>query len=548
MTRTFRNCLACLSLTQIVAAPALCLLDVASSSAQRPPIAKAKGPENHTLLKRTIDGGYFIARPLKDEYDRLVERLRLLKSEIDNGRTTGAAALKELQEMQFMLDALRAEIEAKKVLVPVAHSQTETEAVTFDLGPERCLLITAEDVRVVGWDQPGVKCELEKIVLSAEDKPAAAELQAIKLVHRHGRDTEKVGRTWEERKADEEKYFASEAGKQLTPEARERFRQRGDDIFLSWSHFADLQGKDIDTLEIDGLTYEQGNRQLQVEVSYDNGKQVGSEWHRHAKLTIYVPKANFVAITSGGVHNWGLIDVSNLNASLVLSSSGVHKTAANEPFQVRSLDGSLRVKQVPLDVIDGVTGNVNITATMDLSDRGTSHSGGRMIGTRQPPLACICKNVGGDFVGWFGRVDVQLEGIQGRIDVHNEFGDTRVAVTGRPTDAAHRLVSESGRVELSLARSAWGDFPIWAATQAGTFRCTAPQTFLTDFNVGTQDTDGARRGWVGLRRPSANPRQFDVNDFLASAARPGLALRGKDRSPGFDLISRGGSIVIDTAP
>jgi hypothetical protein len=548
------NLTARIRLAQRSAAPtaafASCVLLFAHVSAQQLPLAKAQAPENHTLLKQTIDGGYFIARPLKDEYDRLVERLRLLKSEIDRGQTTGAAAVKELGELQTALAGLRAEIEAKKVLVPLAHIRTATQTVTFDLGPERRLFITAEDVHVVGWDQPQVKCELEKSVLSADENPADAELEAIKLVHRHSRDTQKVGRSLAETQADEEKFLASDDGKKLTPEAREQRRQLVEDIFLSWAHFADFQDKEIDLLEIEGLTHPQGNRQIRTEVSYDKGKTNSAEWRRHARLTVFVPQANFVAITSGGVHNWSRIDIRDLKASLVLASHGTFRTASDEPFQVRSLEGSLRVKQVPLDLIDGVTGNVNIVATVDHSIRVTSWGTGTgaIVGTRYPPLPCVCKNVGGDLVGWFGRVDVQLEGIQGRIDVRNEFGDTKLTIAGPPSQAAHRIISESGRIELSLSRKEWGDFPLWAVTQAGTFRSSAPREFLEEFNVTTKDDAGAQRAWVGLRRGRGRAAPFDPTDFQNLATRLRLALAGDERVPGFDLISRGGAVVVDAQP
>jgi hypothetical protein len=241
------------------------------------------------------------------------------------------------------------------------------------------------------------------------------------------------------------------------------------------------------------------------------------------------------------------MDVQNVKASLVLSSNGTHKTADSEPFQVRNLTGSLLVRQVPLDVIDGVTGNVNIVGTVELSGTSTRHSGGAVVGMREPALACSGKNVSGDFVAWFQRVDLQLEKIGGRIDVRNEFGDTKLQVDGAPSQAAHRIISESGRIEMSLGRRAWGDFPLWALTQCGTFRSTTPQEFLQEFNFGTADTDGARRSWVGLRR-ARDRANFDPRDFLNSAARPGLALRGADRAPGFDLISRGGSVVVLTTP
>src|SRR5262245_55837945 len=318
----------------------------AGADAQVREQAKVQAPADHVMLKRTVSGGYFVTKSLKDEYERAVNRLQSLKADIDGARTTGAAALRERAERQGKLDGLRTEIEGKKVFVPIAQAETDTETVTFELGPERCLLIAADDVHVVGWEQSGVKCELVKTALSVDGKRDEAELAAIKLVHRHSHDRQKVGRTKAEVEADEKKFLESEAGQALTPEGREQRARLVEEIRGSWDHLRDFQGKEIDLLEIEGLTYQQGNRQFGTEIAHAAGRTMGSEWRRHARLTVYVPACNHVAVTGGGIHNLTCMDVQSLKASLVLWSSGTNKSAHSELFQVRGLEGSLTSRQI----------------------------------------------------------------------------------------------------------------------------------------------------------------------------------------------------------
>lgn len=517
-------------------------------NAQELPRASAKAPENHVALKKTVSGGYFVAKPLKEEYDKLLGSLRLLKADIDAGTTSGASALRELADLQTKLEALRLQIEAQKVLVPIAKEHQAQEAVTFDLGKERCLVISANDVRVVGWDQPGVKCELDKTVLSTGAEIDQADLAAIKVVHVHGRFPEKVGRTQAEVDADEERFLATQAGKGLSLEARESRRKLVAKIRDSWSHMRDFQGKEIDLVEIEGITHQQGNRQMTLEVSYAGGRSVGSEWQRHARLTVYVPACKAVAVRTGGGTSLVSMDVEKVKASLVLWSGGTPKSGHSGAFRVRGLEGSLAMHHVPLDLIEDVTGNVTIAFTSDLSGHSTrAGQGGRAL-THEPPLACACRNIGGDLTAWFARADLQLEKIGGRIDVRNEFGDTKLTAGGPLSKAAHRIVSESGRIDLDLTRSTWGDLPLLAVTQSGHVRTNTSREFLEEFSYGAEDGDGARRSWIGLKRIRSGADRFDPQEFLDLTTRFGLILGGKDRPAGLDLISRGGTVVVQTGP
>ena len=92
------------------------------------------------------------------------------------------------------------------------------ERAMFDLGPERRLIITADAIRVVGWDGPGVKCVLEKSLLAAGDELEAPEFAALKLVHRHGQASELVGRSDAEVAADETKFLAEKRDVPLSEE------------------------------------------------------------------------------------------------------------------------------------------------------------------------------------------------------------------------------------------------------------------------------------------------------------------------------------------
>jgi hypothetical protein len=63
----------------------------------------------------------------------------------------------------------------------------------------------------------------------------------------------------------------------------------------------------------------------------------------------------------------------------------------------------------------------------------------------------------------------------------------------------------------------------------------------------TQGDDGVGRSWNGF----STTRQQDPNqrlglDYFKRLRRPAAALAGLDRSPGLDLISRGGSVRIET--
>ncbi len=163
---------------------------------------------------------------------------------------------------------------------------------------------------------------------------------------------------------------------------------------------------------------------------------------------------------------------------------------------------------------------------------------------------CAVSGVAGDFSAWFARSTLKLEAISGRIDVRNEAGSTSLSSKLSP-DAAHRIVSECGRIEVRVTAEALGKLPILALTGQGSVRTNAESSSLSETNFTTGNpVDGSRRNWRGVKTNGVNlrgmeaSRPFDPEEFLEHARRPAAALADEPRSAGLDLISRSGAVVV----
>ena len=154
----------------------------------------------------------------------------------------------------------------------------------------------------------------------------------------------------------------------------------------------------------------------------------------------------------------------------------------------------------------------------------------------------------GDFRGWFCRASLHLEDVTGKIDVRNDFGHTFLVCRKRLTQVDHRVVSESGDIQVDLGPGALGDLPVTALTECGSVQLATSEASLRSSYFSTTEGDaGGRRSWGGLvtdrGRSPARPRPGWREQF----SRPTDALAGRPRSPGLDLISRAGSVRIGTA-
>jgi hypothetical protein len=503
--------------------------------------AEGEAPADHVVLKHVRGGAFFVARDLKQQYDGLLARVRSLQAAVADDQISGAEALGQLHELEPKLDALRKEIEAKKVLVSPVAVHTQKEESTFDLGPEQLLVITSDRLRVVGWDKPQVKCVLEKSVFSVDGKADDDEFKAIRVVHRHQVAADLVGKTDAEYDADEETFLASEAGRQLTEAQRKTRDKLVREIRDSHAPYRDFQGKELNVLGIEGLTHEQGNRQLEIGIrSSGGGATLGSDWRRHAELTVYVPACRGVLLRGC----LASLDIQKLKAPLTATDSGSRDRDYDGSFQIKEVDGPVTLFNVPLDRLEHVHGNVTIMATVEYANTGVSHEGGMRICYTPPPRECVVSDVRGDVTAWFARASLKLEGVSGRIDVKNEAGDTWVK-SAALADAAHRIVSDCGRIEVRATAETLAKLPVLAVTGQGSVRTNARSDLLseTNFTAGNP-ADGSRRNWRGLK----TPREFDPVAFMNEAHRPAAALADEPRSAGLDLISRSGVIELRVEP
>ena len=198
------------------------ICSVASQADGEPIKVEGEAPPDHAVLKHVRGGAYFVAKDLKERYDALLARVRGLEAAVAADQIKGSDALSELRELEPKLNELRKEIEAKKVLVSPVKIQTRNDEFAFDLGPERLLVITADRVRVVGWDKPQVKCLLKKSILATGAQPENEEFNALRVVHRRSTAPEFVGRTDAENTAEEEKFQNSDAGRKLSDAQQKR--------------------------------------------------------------------------------------------------------------------------------------------------------------------------------------------------------------------------------------------------------------------------------------------------------------------------------------
>ena len=502
---------------------------------------KKAAPPQQEVLEHTRGGAYFLEKNLKQKYDGLLGRVARLKVELAAGRISAAAAQVELKGLTSQLDELRKEVDAKKTLVSVSF-QMQTEEFSFDPGSAKLLVITADDVQVVGWDQPRVKCILEKTILGTGEKSETEEFKPLRLKHQCGQAPNLVGKNAAEWEAEEKRYLAGEDGKPLTEEQRASRKQLLQEIRDSFAPYRDFQGKEVDSVEIEGLTHEQGNRFISVSVASEGGGGMsGGDWRRHAKLTVYAPPGHGVLLRGCRCN----LSVLNLKAPLVITDAGSHQRDYNGSFQIKGLEGNLALYNIPLQRLEQVHGDVKLIATSEYGNTGTQHADDWRTAYTPPPLECLVRAIDGNLVIWFAHINLALEEIAGGVDVRNEFGDTTLTVAKPLQNTAHRIVSEAGRIELKAKQANWGKLPILALTNHGSIRTNAQRDFLDETNFGGASAgENAQRNWRGMK----TKQERAADRFFTDFDRPSAILRGIQRSAGLDLISRGGDVVLTIEP
>ena len=244
--------------------------------ADDPAKARPRAPADYQIVSSDRAGAYFVARPLKDRYDKLVGQLATLRRDIAEARITSHEARGRVDRLSSELQSLKQQIEEAKIYIPGAavHNATTTEA--FPIGAADFLLIDASDVELRGWDKPEVRFVVEKAVLSVDEKGVDDDLAGIRLLHRKASGKELFG------------FYKNIAGK---PEWKSDWEQ---------FQFKEYLGREFFYIKIAGLIYQEGNRQITVEVKNEQGGgAMSSQWRRHARLVVYVPKCGRIGVRGG---------------------------------------------------------------------------------------------------------------------------------------------------------------------------------------------------------------------------------------------------------
>ena len=135
----------------------------------------------------------------------------------------------------------------------------------------------------------------------------------------------------------------------------------------------------------------------------------------------------------------------------------------------------------------------------------------------------------------------------GVVDVRNEFGDTTLTLGDSFDDQiAHRVLSESGAIVVRGDAKLFKRINLYANTLCGSFFTNLDQKTLEEQSVSFRTGQRPRRNWNGLLKPQGPKGMGGMGMFFGRRAPQ--ALENENRSPGLDLISRGGSLqILDSA-
>jgi hypothetical protein len=526
-------------------------------------------------FRNDLGGAYFVAKPLKEQYDALVGRVENLKADILEARIDETEAKREINELQLEIVQALDQIEKSQVYVSAVETHRRTDSQTFELGEHGCLFVESGKVRIVGWDRPEVKWELEKTVLAEKHVPVDDDFEGIQVAHHRAPANEVLGlpsaESFDEldlaRLANYPRYFLVRyrAVARSDPQLLARLDPKvaalvtrddepdDEKLFATRLAFEQLVGKELDVVRLTGLTHEEGNRQFYYTLTSPGAEgrggysTSGMQWRRHASLTLYVPTCSVVAVR-GALEG---LDVESLHAALEIVGEGNRDYEA--AYRITDLNGPLTVTGVPVRRVENVRGDVSVVLTAYSENAGTTHRARKMTHSHAGPTPCVYKNIEGNVRAWFCRADLHLEDVAGKIDVRNDFGNTVLVCSDRLANVAHRVVSESGHIEVKLGPEALDGLAVTALTECGRveapdqlpeLRGRRPRIRSSSFTT-SEGYDGVRRSWGGfVSRAGDYPSRPFTRDPFEAFRRPAESLAGRDRSPGLDLISRAGSVKL----
>ena len=493
---------------------------------------RPRAPGDYRIFEQDMAGAYFIARPLKERYDVLRKRAASLRSEIDGARIDPARARAEVSALQAELNDLLRTIDHAKLYIPGATVHKRTETTHVPIKPDDLLLVDCQDVEVRGWDGPDVQCVLEKTVLDDDSGKVADDFAGIELVARKGSGKE---------------FFGFYLDVRDLPKFKDNLDLQGE---LGRFVFPEFLNREFPYITVKGLDYQEGNRQITVTVKSERGDGFsGSQWRRHATLTLLVPRCQRVGIRGA----LGRLKVRDLNAGLSVLGQGNRDYTT--VYQVTNLGGSLAADNIPIQRIDGVKGNVTVTATAYTENRGGEYGQDGVTHRAYDPKDSVYRNIEGDLRAEFCRANLMIGDVGGRVDVENDFGDT-VWHTDRELaqKADHRVVAQSGAVTVRFGAKAPGGLKVELFTECGILQRRLDiekvlNAWFEETMFQTADGDTVRRSWTSWTRrpgpaPQGNQSRHNWEEAMQRYRRVADALYGRPRSPGIDVISRAGTVTV----
>jgi hypothetical protein len=479
---------------------------------------RAVAPGDAAIFAQDRAGAYFIARPLKEKYDSLQKRVSALRTDIRAAKIDSAQAHGQIAALQAELNDLLRQIDATKLYIPGAKIQTRIETTTIPIADNDLLLIDCENVEIHGWNGPGIECVLEKTVLDEDGTKFDPDFDGIKLVTRKATGNEFFG------------FYKEMASR---PGEREKGLWDG---FI----FKEYIDRDLTHITVDGLTFQEGNRNISLEVRNETGDgSHSSQWRRVAKLRLRVPKCRLVGVRGA----LGGFRVHDLNTSLSVLGEGNRDFSAI--YVVSNLLGSFTAENIPIHRLDGIRGNVSVMNMAYEENRSSGFGPDGQTSRSESPRASTYRDIHGDLTASFCRADLTLEQIEGRIDVQNDFGNTDWIINkklGQKLD--HRLVSQSGSIEIRLDDKALGDLKMSLFTECGILHLANGVRAFKSMMFSSMEGDVVRRSWHAQIRSKMPEGQRNPMESFETFQRVADALHGRTRKPGVDVISRAGTITV----
>ena len=471
-------------------------------------------PADHAELESDMSGSYFVTKELKDKYDSLVGRVAELRVDIDQARIDESQARAGITKLQSEIDEVLRQIEKSKLYVPGATVQHRPAVQNIPLGDQDLLLIEADNVDIQRGDGPLIKCVVKKTVLGELDKDQdfTADFNGIELNVRKSSGKEMFG-------------FYKDAAKR--PDLKHHFDQ------FAFKPFLD---REFTVISLKGLSYEDGNRQILVDVRNEHGSGTSSsQWRRHAKLSLTVPKCQGVAI-QGGLAG---LRVRSLDCPLMIQGAGPRDYRTR--YQVTDLNGPLIARGISLHDVESVTGDVSIVHTAYTENILTIHGPSGVAMQSTAPKPSSYKAIRGNLEVKFCRAELTIEDIGGRMDVENEFGRTVWNAVQPIAKTDHRIVSQSGAIEVSLTPSALGGLNIALFSACGSVRLPGGDAKLESKIFHSIVGHSGARTWYGFISGDRKNPLPPQSDYLRLAA----AFQGDRREPGIDILSRAGTVTFE---